>query len=429
MVSIAKDMTEGKPFGLLVRFSVPLVLVNVLQMVYTIADGAVVGRILGVEAYASVGATGSIFWMVMGAVFGITQGFGVVLAQRFGAKDLIGLRKSFATSLLLSAVIGVFIAIVGITCSRYVLVELKTPSELLDNSTLFLCILLGGMPITLIFNTLGAMLRALGNSKTPLRSMIISTIVNIVMDIALVIPLGIAGVAIANLLAQVVASVYCALRLHSIQEAHFTQHDFSVAAAKPLLRFGLPLGIRNTIVLASGLAVQRFINDYGTVFVAGVAVAKSMYTLLTIAASAVEAAISTFVGQNFGAKKRERIKQGVRAGLLMMLTSSIMFAIIAILFGHSLMQLLIAGEQTKLDVVLDIGQQQLNMIALGLPALCLLSLYRAALQGMGNMIIPTLSGFLEVVGRFIAVWGLSSLCGIWGAYVADPVGWVPMSTT
>lgn len=422
-MSKIKDMTKGKSFDLMIQFAVPLMLVNILQMVYTVVDGAVVGRVLGVNAFAAVGATASTFWMVMGAVFGITQGFGVIFAQRFGGKDTDGLRRALATGLLLSACIGMVIAVAGVTCVRYLLTALQTPPELMGGATLFLSILLGGMTITLVYNTLGAMLRALGDSKTPLNATIFSTLFNIVMDVVLVPPLGIAGAAIATLLAQILASVYCVLSLRNIGELHFTRQDFCVASAKPLLRVGLPLGLRNTVVLAGGLVVQRFINDYGAVFVAGVAAAKSMYSLLTIAISALESAVATFVAQNFGARQRERIRQGIKTGLFLMLASSVFFAAITLLFGNVLMSLLIAGEQAQLDAVLDVGRQQLKTIAFGLPALSLLALYRSALQGLGNTMIPTLSGFVELVGRFAAVFCLLPLWGIWGVYVADPMGW------
>ena len=423
-MSKIKDMTEGRPFGLMIRFAVPLMLVGILQLVYTMVDSATVGQVMGVDAFASVAVTGNAFWLVMSSVLGITQGFGTVFAQRFGAKDTDGLRRAFATGVLLSVILGAVISCAGIFGSRYALEALNTSENLIDGATVYLGILLGGMPITLMYNTLGAMLRALGNSKTPLYAMIASTVFNIGMDIALVFPLGIAGVAIATLMAQVLACVICVRSLRRVREAHFSRRDFSVSSAGALLRLSLPLGLRNAVIQVGGLAVQYYINGYGEIYAAGVGAAKNMYNLLLIAAGGVDGAVATFVAQNFGAGLLKRVRRGVRTGLWMMLISSVVMAAAAVLFGRFLMGLQISGDPTRLDAVLDVGQQQLNTLAFGLPVLCLLFLYRSALQGVGNALFPMLSGFLELAGRFAAVLGLTAVWGVWGVYLADPAGWV-----
>ena len=418
-----KDMTVGKPIHLMIRFSLPLLLANVLQLLYTMTDSAVVGRMLGVKAFAEVGVTASFYWLILSVVISITQGFGTLFAQRFGAKDMDGLLRLFTTATILAAVLSVIIGCVSAVGSISALKLLNTPSELMDGASIYLHYLLGGLPITFAYNLLGAMLRALGDSKTPLHAMVFATVLNIVFDLVLVIPLGIAGVAIATLLAQLVASIYCflALRKTRIVKGNL-RWDF--ASAKELLRLGLPLGFRNAVIEVGALVVQWYVNNYGAEFVAGIAVAKQMYSLLLIACSAFEASCATFVAQNFGAKNYARVKRGVVDCLFMMLISSAVTVAFTLLFGRWILSLLIKGESTQIAAVLNIGMRQLNVLALGLPILCMLFLYRSALQGVGNALIPMLSGFLELAMRIMSVALLTPFWGEWGVFLSDVTGWI-----
>jgi len=416
-------MTVGRPISLMIRFSLPLILANALQLIYTMVDGAVVGNMVGVKAYAAVGATASFYWMIFGAVISITQGFGTLFAQRFGAKDMDGLCRLFTTAAILSIILSVIMGCASAIKSISALKLLNTPSELMDGAALYLHYLLFGLSITFAYNLLGAMLRALGDSKTPFRSMIVATALNIILDLALVIPLGIAGVAIATLMAQITASIYCfvALQKTGIIRGNF-QWDF--ASAKKLLYLGLPLGFRNAVIEVGALVVQRYVNNYGTEFVAGIAAAKQMYSLLLIACGAFEASCATFVAQNFGAKDYFRVKRGVASCLFLMLISSVVTMAFTLLFGRWVLSLLIKGDTIQITAVLNIGTRQLNVMAFGLPILCLLFLYRSALQGIGNAFIPMLSGFFELAMRIMSVIFLTPFLGEWGVFLSDFSGWV-----
>lgn len=418
-----KDMTEGNPLRLMIRFSIPLLLVNALQLVYTLADSAVLGRMLGVEAFASVGATASTFWLVLSAVLGMSHGFSAVFAQRFGAKDTEGLRRAFVTAVWLTAVIGVFGGLAGAFGSGGLMRLLGTPPELLHGASVYLGILLGGLPVTFMYNLIGAILRALGDSRTPLRAMIYSTVLNIVLDVALVIPFGIAGAAIATLFSQLCACVYCFRVLHMTGVMKGAGRKWDAASSKALLRMGLPFGFGNAAIAVGGLIVQRTVNGYGTEFIAGVAAAKRMYSLLMIAGGAVEAATATFVAQNFGVGNMERVKQGVKTGRRMMLISAAGIMTLTLLCGHWILGLLVEGE--RVAAVLDAGVWQLRLLALGLPVVYMLFLYRSALQGLGRPLIPLLSGFTELIFRIASVLLLTPLWGEWGVLLSDPIGWLP----
>jgi len=418
-----RDMTEGKPLRLMIRFSLPMLMASVLQLLYTMVDSAVVGRMLGVTAFAAVGATASFYWLILSAVMAFAHGFGTLFAQRFGAKDMDGLRKAFVTAAVLTAVIGALVGCASALGSASILKRLNTPPELLKGATVYMHWLLGGLPVTFACNLLSAMLRALGDSKTPFRATIAGTVLNIVLDIALVIPLGIAGVAIATVLAQATESIYCfaALKKTGVLEGGGLRCDKQ--AAGELLRLGLPLGFRNAVIEIGGLVMQWYVNDCGAIFVAGIAATKRMYSLLLVASNAFEAAIATFVVQNYGARNINRIKRGVENGLVLMLASTAVALAITLPFGRQILSLMIAGDPAQIAAVLDVGARQLTVLALGIPVLHMLFLYRSALQGMGNTLIPMLSGFLELALRILSVVLLTPLLGVWGVYLSDPAGW------
>jgi len=422
-----KDMTEGKPLRLLVRYSIPLIIANALQMFMTIADSAIIGRILGVSAFASIGATMSLHWLVFSAVMGINHGFGTLIAQRFGAKDEDGLRRAFVTSVWLAALFSVLTGAGFLLTCRPLMELMRTPSDLIEGSVIYLNWLWAGMPLTFGYNLLAMTLFSLGDSKTPLYAMITASVVNVIFDLILIFPFGIAGVAAASLIAQAVAMAFCIFALKKTGVFKFRGYPFDRQQVWPLLRLALPLSFRNAVIEAGALIVQRYVNEYGTEFVAGVAAAKRMYSLLMIGGGAIEAAISTFVAQNFGAGKLDRVKQGMKDGLWLIFGAAAVIMAVALPFGRQILNLLIEGEPEQVSAVLDVGTRQLNLMSLGVPFLYLLFLYRAALQGLGNAYIPMASGFIELAFRIFSVVVLTRFIGDWGVLLSDPIAW-PFAT-
>ena len=426
-MSKIKDMTEGKPISLMIKFSIPLLISNALQMLFVVVDSAIVGRMLGVSAFASILATATAHWLVFSAVLGINHGFSTLLAQRFGAKDMDGLRRAFVTATYLAAAFAVAIGVGGLILIRPLMELLQTPSEIINGAVLYQSWLWAGMPLSFGYNLLAMTLFALGDSKTPLYAMIVATAVNIVFDLVLIIPFGIAGVAAASLIAQTTAMVFCIRALKKTGVFQGISFIFDKDSAWPLLRLGLPLGFRNAVIEVGGLLVQRYVNVYGTEFIAGVGAAKRMYSLLMIAGGAIEASISTFVAQNFGAKQLDRVKQGLKDGLKLSIVSVIVIMAFALPLGRQILSLLIEGDPEQVSAVLDVGVRQLNLMTLGLPFLYLLFLYRAALQGLGNTFIPMMSGFVELALRIVSVLVLTRFFGDWGVLLSDPVAW-PFAT-
>ncbi|MCL2221581.1 MAG: MATE family efflux transporter [Oscillospiraceae bacterium] len=417
------DMTEGKPLGLMIRFSVPLLISNALQMLFVVVDSAIVGRILGVNAFASIGVTASPHWLVFSAVIGINIGFGTLIAQRFGAKDMDGLRRAFVTAMYLSLAFGVAIGIGGVFVCRPLLELLATPPEIIDGAVIYLSWLWAGKPLVVLYNLLAMTLFSLGDSKTPLYAMIMASIVNIVLNLILIFPFGLAGVAAASLVAQISGIIFCAIAIRKTGLFKGCGKNFDRSSAIPLLKLALPLGFRNAVIEIGGLIMQRYINEYGTEFVAGMAAARRMYSFLMIGGGAIEASVGTFVAQNFGAGQLKRVKRGVRDGLKMVAISSIFLMAVSFPFGRHILSLFIDGDATQVTEVLAVGTRQLNLMTAGLPLLYLLFLYRAALQGLGNTVIPMISGFAELTMRIISVVLLTGVLGVWGIHLADPIGW------
>lgn len=421
------DMTRGKPLPLMASFALPLMAGNVCQLLYSVADSAVVGRVLGVQAFAAVGAASFYSWLVTDIVLGFSQGFGVVLAQRFGGKDSSALRRTAAMLVLL----GLLLALV-LTAASQVLIEpvlrlTGIPEDIRLQSCTYLRWLLAGVPAMVAYNLAAAMLRALGNSRAPLTAVVVSCVSNVGLNLlfSAVFGWGVAGVALATTAAQTMSFLCCFVVLCRVPEMHLCRRDFRVdaAAVRQLLRLGVPPALRNAVTSLGGLFVQRQINRYGTLFVAGVAASYKYFDLMNIVSGGLEGAVATFSAQNYGAGDLPRVRSGVRTSAVVGLASSVVTGLTIILLRRWLIGLLVTGSEADMAAILESGSQSLLAMALFLPALYLLFVYRAGIQGMGNALIPTLSGFTELAVRIAAVLTLPALIGVWGIHFAMPLGW------
>ncbi len=422
------DMTKGRPLSLIGLFALPLLVGNIFQMLYSVADGAVVGRLLGVGSFAAVGAAAFYTWLITDIILGFTQGFGVLLAQRFGGKDEAGLRKAVAMSILLCLGLAALLVLVGQLAAAPVLRMIDTPWKLTEEALLYLRCILAGIPAAMAYNLSASLLRALGNSKAPVIAVVIANLCNVGMNLlfSAVFHWGVAGVAFATVASQVVAFAYCLRSLRSLSCLRLSTEDFrwSGADVKELLRLGLPPALRNGVISFGGLLIQKQINLYGTLFVAGTTAAQKYFDLMNLAGGALEGAVATYSAQNFGARDMTRLKKGIRATAVAALVCSAVTAGAVILLRRFLIGLLISGAPEELAEILRFGGNSLLAMALFLPMLYLLCIYRAGLQGMGNTVYPTLSGFVELLLRLAAVTLLSEHLGKWAVYLASPIGWL-----
>ncbi|MGN0505905.1 MAG: MATE family efflux transporter [Lachnospiraceae bacterium] len=421
-------MTEGNAFRLLLTFALPLMLGNVFQQMYTVVDTMVVGKGMGVDALAALGASDWLNWMNIGIVTGLAQGFSIKMAQEFGAGATERLKKTIGNTLLLSILCSAVLLMAFQCLAAPVLRLLLTPEEILPMTLLYVRIIFAGIPITVIYNVLAATLRAIGDGTSPLYAMIVASCTNIVLDVLFVIVLrfGIAGAAAATLLAQLVAVWYCLKELKKTGLLSLNTTEFSMEPAlwAKQLRLSLPLAVQNGIIAIGGMMVQSVVNGFGVIFIAGYTATNKLYGVLEIAATSYGYAISTYVGQNIGAGKKERITTGHRASLLLAVGTSLVISAVMLLLGRQIIGLFLSGTPEEVTMAGNIAFRFLTMMSLALPALYLLYVYRSALQGMGNTFIPMVSGMVEFTMRIGSALLLTKVVGEDGVFYAEILAWL-----
>lgn len=428
MASHVKNMTEGKPAKLLLTFSLSLVAGNVFQQLYTVVDTMVVGKYLGVNALAAVGASDWLNWLMLGVIQGLTQGFGIKMAQEFGAGREDELRRSVGNSVVLSLLSTVVLAVLGQLIARPVLMLLQTPAEIMEYTLLYLRIMFAGVPIVMLYNLLACILRSLGDSRTPLNAMIVASLTNIVLDYLFVMGLewGIAGAAVATLIAQAVSGAFCFWHIRKIAFLKIAKEDFRLQKDRTIRLFllGLPMAFQNGIIAIGGMIVQFVVNSYGVIFIAGFTATNKLYGLLEIAATSYGYAMVTYVGQNLGAGKLERIRSGMRSAMGIAMATSVVIALVMLVLGKYILGLFISGTPEVVEQTTQIAYFYLAVMSFSLPVLYVLHVTRSAIQGMGNTVLPMLSGVAEFVMRTLSVIFLPMLMGETGIFFAETTAWL-----
>lgn len=428
MAQRIRNMTEGSPVRLLLSFALPLMAGNVFQQLYTVVDTAVVGQVVGVQALAAVGAADWLNWMVLGIVQGITQGFSILMAQYFGAGDHRELSRSVGASLTLCAVSAALILLVSQLLSAPVLRLLNTPDDIMPDALLYLRIIFAGIPIITAYNFLAAILRALGDSKTPLYAMIVAALINVGLDLLFVMGFhwGVGGAAAATVIAQVFSGIYCFLNVRKVTVIKLERKDLlpTRKMTASLLKLGTPVATQNAIISVGGMVVQSVINRYGMLFIAGFTATNKLYGILEIAATSYGYAVTSYVGQNLGGKLLKRIKQGMRSAVVIALVTSAVIAACMLLFGRFFLGMFISGSPEEVEVSMQIGYHYLAIMSVCLPILYLLHIYRSALMGLGDTVIPMASGFMEMAMRIGVALLLPLVLGQEGIFYAEVGAWL-----
>ena len=421
-------MISVEPTNEILGFAFPLILGNVFQQLYTFIDTIIVGKMIGLEALAAVGTTEWISFLMFGMIQGTTQGFSVYIAQKFGAADYKLMRKGIINSFYLSAICSIIFLTIGQGLLGVVLKMLKTPDTILEIAMCYLSVLYYGIPISFMYNLLASILRALGNSHTPLMAITISSGVNIVLDYLFVIwfNAGVFGVALGTVLAQLIATIICIYKLKGYIVLRFESDErlFSKDICKEQLRLGIPMGLQNIITSIGGLVVQTVVNSFGVVFIAAHTAATKLYGLLETAASSYGYAVSTFVGQNYGAKRLGRVRQGMISASAIGVISALFMSAIMILEGYKILMLFISGNVENVRDALLIGSEYLKILAMFFPLLYLLYIWRACIQGMGNTFLPMLSSVLQLIMRVFCALILTQYVGNQGIFWGEVLAWV-----
>ena len=423
-----KSMTEGNAFSLILKFALPLMLGSVFQEFYTVTDTIIVGQFLGVGALAALGAGGWITWMLLAAVQGFCQGFSVLAAQAFGAKDTHSANRQMGNSLLLSFIVSVALAVL---CQPFLVPLLRllgTPEGIMADAALYLRLYYAACPVTMAYNYAASHLRAYGNSKAPLIATIIASIVNIGLDILFVGPFGwgIAGAIIATIVAQIVAAAYSFYALLKIDFVKFKKSDMKLEAALSVkqLKMGLPMSAQYIIISIGGIIVQFVVNRYGIAYIAGVTATNRLYTLLETAAISYGYAITTYVGQNVGAGKFDRIKSGMVSGNIIAVITSLIIMGAMFVFGKGLVTMFISGTPEEFKEALRVAWKYLLIMSAFLPVLYSLHIFKAAVVGFGNSFFAMMSGVAELVLRVAASFFLPMYFGKMNLFYAEPLAWI-----
>lgn len=422
-----RDMTVGKPARLILSFALPLMLGNVFQQMYIIVDTMVVGKFVGVEALAALGAADWLNWLVIGLMQGLTQGFSILISQRFGASDWKGLNRAMAGAVLIAGIVGIALTITSLSLVHPVLVLLNTPTDIMDGALSYLHVMFSGCLAVMGYNVFAAILRAMGNSRTPLIAVVIASLLNVVLDLLFVLGFhwGIAGAAGATVLAQAVSCLICLFAVLRLPIPKMEREDWRPSAPLygQLLKLGAPLAFQNTIIAVGGMVVQSVVNGFGVLFVAGYTATNKLYGLLEIAATSFGFSMAAYTGQNLGARKYDRIRTGMRSASRMAVATALLISVLMILLGRYILMLFISGDPAQQEQVLAIAYRFLCIMSAMLFILYLLHVYRSALQGMGDTLIPMSSGIIEMFMRIGAAMLLPSLIGQDGVFWAEVIAW------
>lgn len=422
-----QSMTQGRPAKLIFTFAIPLMLGNVCQQLYTVVDTAIVGQALGVNALAALGAADWLNWLVLGVIQGFAQGFSIHMAQRFGANDEEGLNRSIGATISIAAVFSVLLLIVSQATMDPILRAMNTPEEVIGGAFTYLRIMFAGIPIIMAYNVLASILRALGDSRTPLYAMLIASVLNIALDLLFVMVFhwGIAGAVIATVIAQLFAALYCLravlrIRIIRLKKAYFLP---DAVLTRRLLGLGLPVAAQNMIIAIGGMVVQSVVNRYGVLFVAGFTATNKLYGILEIAATSFGYAVTTYVGQNLGAGLLGRIRKGMHSATWIALLTSAVITAAVLLLGRFMVALFISGTPEEVALSTDVAVHYLNIMSICLSVLYMLHIYRSALMGLGDTVMPMASGIVEFVMRIGVALILPVLMGQEGIFYAEVVAW------
>ncbi|MFP3155539.1 MATE family efflux transporter [Lachnospiraceae bacterium ZAX-1] len=421
-----KDMTSGNPLKIIIFFTIPILLGNVFQQFYNMADAIIVGRFIGEDALAAVGSTGSIMFLVLGFNIGFAQGFGIKISHAYGAKDDALLKHYVSVSIILGLIISFIMTALTVSCSKQLLLFMKTPDNILTMANDYIIVIYAGMTATMFFNVFSSILRAVGDSKTPLYFLIVSSILNIALDLFFIIILhmGPEGAAYATVVSQGVSALLCCFYMfRKFDILKISKKDFYLdsCSVRQLLSIGVPMAVNYSITAIGVMVLQSAVNVFGSTVVAAYTAASKVDQLATQTMPALATTMSTYCGQNLGAGKYDRIYSGMNKGLILGFFCAGFAAFICVVFGNYMVGWFLSNPT---ESMLSYTTQYLHTISCYYAFLSLVFLYRHSLQGLGLGLVPMMSGILELIGRSSIVLLLLKPWGFTAVTLSSPFAWV-----
>lgn len=395
-----------------------------MQQFYNMVDSILVGRFLGVNALAAVGATGASFFLIIGFSEGFSRGLSIRTSRYVGMGDKDKIRQSIAMSIVLSMLVGIFLSVLGVCVSRTLLQLLDVPAEIMEDAVRYIRIIYGGICITTAYNMISNISKALGDSVTPLIALAFSTVLNILLDYLLIgiLPLGVAGASFATLLAQMASAILClGFCLHKYEEMRLVRSDFKCVREEisAHLQQAFPMALQSSVVSMGVMVVSWTLNSFGTEAIAGYTAANRIDGLIGQSFVALGVSIATFCGQNMGANQQERILRGLRSGMKIMMILTVAGAVFNLTVGKWMVTLF-----TEESEVLAMARMHLTIISVFYPVFGVLIVLRNGLQGIGETVIPMISGFFELAARALSALFFARIIGFAGVCTANPSAWI-----
>lgn len=421
------DMCHGPLLKKMLVYCLPVVATGVLQLCYNAADVIVVGRYAGATALAAVGATTHLIDFLVNLFLGLSTGISVVVAQRYGAKQLDAVNETVHTSMLMALIVGVAVGMLGITFGKSLLIMMNCPADVLEQATLYIKIYFLGMPASMVYNFGAAALRAVGNTRQPLYYLSISGMVNVLLNLLLVISfhLGIAGVAIATVAAQYLSAaliLICLMHTEGSLQFQFKKLCMKWSAVKPILYYGIPAGLQTTVIAIPNVLIQASVNTFGSIAVAGTAASNNLEGFIHIAMTSVSSATLAFTGQNVGGKKYDRISKVVGISMVVVFAVSAGMAALFCLFSEPLLGLYLPSNPEAVAIGVQRNYIVFNFMFL----MGFINVFMAAMRGMGSPLVPTVTVLAGVCGlRVIWVYTVFAANRTLPVLFASfPVSWV-----
>ena len=423
-----QDMTKGSPFKVLIMFTLPLAIGNIFQQLYNMADTIIVGRYVGAEALAAVGSTGTVMFLLNGFAQGITAGFAVLTSQRYGAKKTEGVKQSVSNGILLSVIGAVFFTAASILFMKPLLHLMNTPENIFADAYCYISLISLGMVANVFYNLFSAYLRAVGNSKMPLFFLVLSACLNVVLDLVFIInfQMGVAGAAWATNLSQAISAVLCAVYIYKKvpslvpEKRHWRIHR---GDTRFQLATGIPMALQFAITSSGTMVMQSAINLFGSEAVAAYTAAGKIHSLLTQGMVAMGQTMAVYSGQNYGKGDAARIRQGVRAALVIEVIYSLVSAVIVYSALEPSLGLFFSGE-VDLTAMMPWARTYITICTLFYVPLCTIFIFRNTMQGCGYGFLPMMGGVVELVARLAVAVVAMNIHSYWLACACDPAAWV-----
>ncbi|MBQ3131770.1 MAG: MATE family efflux transporter [Clostridia bacterium] len=427
-MSRTTDMTVGSPAKHIMTFAVPLILANLGQQLYMIADAAIVGRGVGVKALAAVGATDWSYWLILWTVIGLTQGFSTFVSRSFGEGNYNRMNQTIAASAMLCAAIGAVFTLIGLLAAKPLLLMLHTPNDIFADASVYLITMIAGTLVVVAYNMAGSILRALGDGKSPLVAMVIAALLNIGLDclFVFVFKWGIFGAALASVISQAVSFLYCLICLRNIDCVYLDKDAWKIdiQLIKDLIGFGIPVALRFIILALGGIILQSSINMQGSVFIAGYAATNKIFGLLDCTSVSLGVACCTFLAQNYGAGKYDRVKHGVGTAVKISCIIGVSVTLVTLLFRESMLKLFLDVNEAGGPQALEVAVRYLTIMAITLIILYIQHVFSNTLEAMGIAVWSMYSGIAEFVGRVLMAKVVINWIGTDALFISEPVAWL-----